>query len=258
MDRWPFGAKRRALQPDICDRNSFCASPYLRKTSENRDFSDVTMPQSCRQAGSLTGSITCNSHRNDFINFTSIPTTFTLWQNRRAAVKSANHQRIPRWLIEKTANAHGVDARKFSATSHFVMLILGHLSRASCLTEICDNADLNRSSPCPASPAIRTEARRRRRRCTRGYPSARSSRRSCASRPASSAAACLASRQSCVAKPSSPTARAGAHLDRNLSPSRRPCGRTGGDRTRDPNIKSVVLYQLSYSPQGCNSRGIIP
>ena len=27
-----------------------------------------------------------------------------------------------------------------------------------------------------------------------------------------------------------------------------PIGRTGGDRTRDPNIKSVVLYQLSYSP----------
>ena len=53
-------------------------------------------------------------------------------------------QRIPRWLIEKTANAHGVDARKFSATSHFVMLILGHLSRASCLTEICDDADLNK------------------------------------------------------------------------------------------------------------------
>lgn len=53
-------------------------------------------------------------------------------------------QQIPRWLIEKTANAHGVDARKFSATSHFVMLILGHLSRASCLTEICDDADLNR------------------------------------------------------------------------------------------------------------------
>ena len=25
-------------------------------------------------------------------------------------------------------------------------------------------------------------------------------------------------------------------------------GGTGGDRTRDPNIKSVVLYQLSYSP----------
>ena len=53
-------------------------------------------------------------------------------------------QRIPRWLIEKTANAHGVDAMKFSATSHFVMLILGHLSRASCLTEICDDADLNK------------------------------------------------------------------------------------------------------------------
>ena len=27
-------------------------------------------------------------------------------------------------------------------------------------------------------------------------------------------------------------------------------GRTGGVRTRDPNIKSVVLYQLSYSPLG--------
>ena len=26
-------------------------------------------------------------------------------------------------------------------------------------------------------------------------------------------------------------------------------GRTGGVRTRDPNIKSVVLYQLSYSPR---------
>ena len=53
-------------------------------------------------------------------------------------------QRVPRWLIEKTANAYGVEARKFSATSHFVMLILGHLSRASCLTEICDDADLNK------------------------------------------------------------------------------------------------------------------
>ena len=53
-------------------------------------------------------------------------------------------QRIPRWLIEKTARAYDVDARKFSPTSHFVMLVLGHLSRASCLTEICDDADLNR------------------------------------------------------------------------------------------------------------------
>ena len=52
-------------------------------------------------------------------------------------------QIIPRWLIDRTANAHSVDARKFSATSHFVMLILGHLSRASCLTEICDDASLN-------------------------------------------------------------------------------------------------------------------
>ena len=32
-------------------------------------------------------------------------------------------------------------------------------------------------------------------------------------------------------------------------------GRTGGVRTRDPNIKSVVLYQLSYSPS--EVRGII-
>ena len=52
-------------------------------------------------------------------------------------------QIIPRWLIDRTANAHDVDARKFSATSHFVMLILGHLSRASCLTEICDDSSLN-------------------------------------------------------------------------------------------------------------------
>ena len=52
-------------------------------------------------------------------------------------------QIIPRWLIDRTANAHGVDARKFSATSHVVRLILGHLSRASGLTEICDDASLN-------------------------------------------------------------------------------------------------------------------
>lgn len=32
-------------------------------------------------------------------------------------------------------------------------------------------------------------------------------------------------------------------------------GRTGGDRTRDPNIKSVVLYQLSYSPLGVENVG---
>ena len=53
-------------------------------------------------------------------------------------------QLIPRWLIEKTANEHDVDARRFSATSHFVMLILGHLTHASCLTEICDDASLNK------------------------------------------------------------------------------------------------------------------
>ena len=35
---------------------------------------------------------------------------------------------------------------------------------------------------------------------------------------------------------------------------RRVSGRTGGDRTRDPNIKSVVLYQLSYSPMGFRRR----
>ena len=35
-------------------------------------------------------------------------------------------------------------------------------------------------------------------------------------------------------------------------------GRTGGDRTRDPNIKSVVLYQLSYSPGRSKTAHIIP
>ena len=35
-------------------------------------------------------------------------------------------------------------------------------------------------------------------------------------------------------------------------------GRTGGDRTRDPNIKSVVLYQLSYSPRRSKTAHIIP
>ena len=34
-------------------------------------------------------------------------------------------------------------------------------------------------------------------------------------------------------------------------------GGTGGDRTRDPNIKSVVLYQLSYSP-GVEAADSIP
>lgn len=34
-------------------------------------------------------------------------------------------------------------------------------------------------------------------------------------------------------------------------------GRTGGDRTRDPNIKSVVLYQLSYSPNEVVKRGVL-
>ena len=37
--------------------------------------------------------------------------------------------------------------------------------------------------------------------------------------------------------------------ERNQQPSTFGGGRTGGDRTRDPNIKSVVLYQLSYSPR---------
>ena len=54
------------------------------------------------------------------------------------------HQ-IPRWLIERLANKHDVDARKFSATSHVVMLLLGHLIHARCMTEICDNASMNRS-----------------------------------------------------------------------------------------------------------------
>ena len=54
------------------------------------------------------------------------------------------HQ-IPRWLIERLANKHDVDARKFSATSHVVMLLPGHLIHARCMTEICDNASMNRS-----------------------------------------------------------------------------------------------------------------
>ena len=54
------------------------------------------------------------------------------------------HQ-IPRWLIERLANKHGIDARKFSATSHVVTLLLGHLIHARSLTEICDNASLNKS-----------------------------------------------------------------------------------------------------------------
>ena len=33
--------------------------------------------------------------------------------------------------------------------------------------------------------------------------------------------------------------------------------RTGGDRTRDPNIKSVVLYQLSYSPNEVVKRRVL-
>ena len=61
MDRWQFGAKRRALQPDSCDKSSFCASPYMHKTSEKRGFSDVAVSQSSSQTGSKTSSITCNS-----------------------------------------------------------------------------------------------------------------------------------------------------------------------------------------------------
>ena len=45
----------------------------------------------------------------------------------------------------------------------------------------------------------------------------------------------------------------GTGISRDYSPERQAIefgsGRTGGDRTRDPNIKSVVLYQLSYSPR---------
>ena len=58
----------------------------------------------------------------------------TLWQ--------AVHQ-IPRWNIEKLANKYDIDARKFSQTSHVVMLLLGHLTHARCLTEICDNASVH-------------------------------------------------------------------------------------------------------------------
>lgn len=60
----------------------------------------------------------------------------TLWQ--------IVHQ-IPRWGIEKLANKYDIDARKFSQTSHVVMLLLGHLTHARCLTEICDNASVHKS-----------------------------------------------------------------------------------------------------------------
>ena len=52
---------------------------------------------------------------------------------------------IPRWQIEKLVRKHGVDARRFSATSHVVLLMLGHLSQAKCLMEILDDAALHRS-----------------------------------------------------------------------------------------------------------------
>jgi len=52
---------------------------------------------------------------------------------------------IPRWSIERLARRHGVDARKLSATSHVVLLMLGHLSQARCLMEILDDAMLHKS-----------------------------------------------------------------------------------------------------------------
>lgn len=54
-------------------------------------------------------------------------------------------QHIPGGLIDKTAERVGVDARKFSCTSHVLALMYGHLSKASSLNEICDSLKLYES-----------------------------------------------------------------------------------------------------------------
>lgn len=55
-------------------------------------------------------------------------------------------QLIPRWAIQKIANEVGVDTRGFSARSHVVSLMLGHLVHAFSLNEICDACSLHASS----------------------------------------------------------------------------------------------------------------
>jgi Transposase DDE domain/Domain of unknown function (DUF4372) len=55
-------------------------------------------------------------------------------------------QLIPRWMIQKIANEVGVDTRGFSVRSHIVSLMLGHISHAFSLNEICDSCSIHASS----------------------------------------------------------------------------------------------------------------
>ena len=69
-------------------------------------------------------------------------------QKATGRLYNTHHQvvdHIPRWSIERLARRHGVDARKLSATSHVVLLMLGHLSQARCLIEVLDDATLYKS-----------------------------------------------------------------------------------------------------------------
>ena len=54
-------------------------------------------------------------------------------------------QYIPGGFIEKIAEKIGVDARRFSCTSHVLALLYGHLSKAGSLNEICDALKLYES-----------------------------------------------------------------------------------------------------------------
>jgi hypothetical protein len=55
-------------------------------------------------------------------------------------------QLIPRWMMQKIANDLGVDTRRFSVKSHVVSLMLGHLSHAFSLNEICDSCSIHASN----------------------------------------------------------------------------------------------------------------
>ncbi len=57
-------------------------------------------------------------------------------------------QFIPEGLIERLFGKHNIDARKFSATSHVLSLLLGHLTHAFSLNEICDIMALHEREVC--------------------------------------------------------------------------------------------------------------
>ncbi len=57
-------------------------------------------------------------------------------------------QFIPEGLIERLSVKHKTDARKFSATSHVLSLLLGHLTHAFSLNEICDIMALHEREVC--------------------------------------------------------------------------------------------------------------